>query len=111
MELEVLQNEQFLKLLIESVGGLKGASTLVLVAGVVQLLIQFLKTPWAGQLFKNVKGSLKLSIVAGLTLIGGVSSLMLVEGLGFGAAAIHSTTLTALTVFLHQVYKHIKNES
>jgi len=109
MELEVIQNEVFLKALVESIGGLKGASTLVVVAGVVQLLIKFLKTPWAGFLFKNVKGSVKLALVAGLTLIGGVSGLMLVEGLSFAAAAIHSTSLTALTVFLHQIYKHFTN--
>ena len=97
--------QDFISFLIQSLGGLKGAGTLAIVAAVVQILIMFLKTPLFGQLFKNVSGSIKLLIVTALSLVGGVVGLMSVEGLTIGAALVHSTTLTAFTVLAHQLYK------
>ena len=97
--------QDFITFLVQSLGGIKGVSTLALVGIVVQILVMFLKTPLFGQIFKNVSGPIKLLIVSALSLIGGVSALMSVEGLTIGAALIHSSTLTAFTVLLHQVYK------
>ena len=84
-----------------------GASTLAIVVSVVQLLIMFLKTPLVGQLFTKLTDDLKIILVTGLTVVGGVSSLMLTEQLPFVAALIHSTTVAALSVFAHQLYKHL----
>ena len=98
-------NIDFLKLLVESLGGLKGASTLAIVAVVVQLLIKFLNLPIAGGIFGAAKGWLKLAIVTFLTIVSGVTGLM-IEGLSLGAALLHSTTLAAFMVFLNQIFQH-----
>lgn len=97
--------QDFIGFLLQSLGGLKGMSTLAVVGVVVQLLIQFLKTPLCAQVFKAVSGPTKLLIVTGLTLVAGVVSLMSVEGLSLGAAIVHSTTLSAFMVFGNQIYK------
>jgi len=103
----VVSNEDFIKLLIESIGGVKGASTLAIVGIVVQLVMAFFNTKFGGNL---VKGSVKLLIVTGLTLVGGVIGLMVSGGLDIGAALIHSTTLSALMVFVNQLIKQFKKE-
>lgn len=99
-------NGEFINLLIASLGGLKGASTLAIVGIVVQIIIKALNLPIAGKLFSESKGWIKLLIVSGLTLVGGVTGLMSVEKLSFAAALIHSTTLTALMVFGNQLIQH-----
>jgi len=101
----ILPTEDFLIYLIKSLGGIKGASALAVSAIVVQILVQFLKTELFGQVFKKVTGDIKLMIVSGLSMVAGIQSLMLVGGLDLGSAMIHSTTLTALTVLAHQIYK------
>lgn len=96
----------FLKLLIDSLGGLKGASSLVIAGVVVQLLIKAMSLPAVGKLFSEAQGWLKLVIVTGLTLVSGVIGLMTAGGLTLGAALVHSTTLAALMVFGNQIIQH-----
>lgn len=99
-----VSNEDFLGLLIQSIGGLKGASTLAIVGVVVQLLMKFVGTPFADGLFKNA-GPWKLSLVGLLSWAGGVLSLMQVSHLSFGAAFVHSSSLMAFMVLANQIYK------
>lgn len=103
-EIQPIATEDFVKLLFESMGGLKGASTLAVVAVGVQLLMKFLATPIGGNVLNMVPGKIKLLIFSTLSLVGGVLGLM-TSGLGFSAAILHSTTITALGVFAHQVWK------
>jgi hypothetical protein len=100
----VSSNEDFIGLLLQSLGGLKGASSLAIAGIVVQLLMKFVGTPWADKLFANA-GPWKLIIVALLSYLSGVVGLMASAGLSFGAAALHSSVLAAFMVFLNQVYK------
>lgn len=94
-------NQDFIALLIQSIGGLKGMSTLAIVGLAVQLLIKLSSTTWI-----KLEGSVKLLIVSGLGIVGGVVALMLPpNGLTFGAAMVHSLTLTSLMVFLNQIYQ------
>lgn len=95
----------FIKLLITSIGGLKGASNLAIVAVVIQLLLKLIDLPAFGKIFSNFSAAGKLLLVSGLTMVLGPISLIL-EGVPLGAALVHSATLSALTVFVHQVYKH-----
>ena len=106
MELEVITNDEFIKFLIQSIGGISGASTLVIVGIVVQVLMKFLSAPISGNLLGALNGNLKLLVVSGLSLVGGTVGLMSIEGLSFLSALVHSTTLNALLVFGHQIYKH-----
>src|SRR6185295_18726759 len=91
----------FLSALFASLGGLKGAGTLLIVATLTQLLVKFSDTKWAA-----FEGKWKLLAVSGLTLLGGVAALMS-QGLTFTAALLHSSTLATAQVFLHQVVKQI----
>jgi hypothetical protein len=100
-----ISNEQFLLDLLASVGGLKGASALVIAGVVVQLLLKLLKTPIGLSLLKGVKGAHLLTAVLVLTVAGGVIGLMTAGGLGIGAALLHSSTLAAFSVLLNQVYQ------
>ena len=102
---EIISNSDLIELLIKSVGGAKGASTLAIVGIAVKFILAFFNSELGGKAFKGMKGSLKLLIVTGLTMVSGVVSLMSVNGLEFGAAMIHSATLSAFLVFGNQVYK------
>lgn len=94
-------NQEFLSLLIQSIGGMKGMSTLAIVGVVVQLLLKLANTTWI-----KLDGSMKLLIVSGLGIVGGVIGLMIPpNSLSLGAALVHSTVLTALMVFLNQIYQ------
>lgn len=84
--------------LLESIGGLKGAGTLAVVAFVVQAAMLALKSSLGGAL-----GKYRLLAVVALTLIGGVVGLM-AGGLHLGAALVHSSSLAAGQVLLHQIF-------
>lgn len=101
----VVSDTDFLGHLLQSVGQFKGATTLVIVGLAVQILIKFLGTELFGRLFKKVTGATKLTIYLSLSLIGGVSGLMLTADLTFGAALVHSSTLAAFGLLLNQIYK------
>lgn len=100
----VVTNEDFFKLLIESIGGAKGATTLAIVGIAVKLILSFFSTEMAGQVFKKLSGGVKLTIVLALTLVSGVVALM-VSGVPLVTALLHSTTLSAFVVLSNQVYK------
>lgn len=85
--------------LLASLGGLKGASTLAIVAVVVQGLMLMLKSS-----IGKFAGAYQLLAVLLLTLAGGVVGLM-IQGMDIGAALMHSSTLAAGQVLLHQIYK------
>lgn len=85
--------------LLVSLGGLKGAGALAIVAVVVQGLMLFFKSSIAA-----FAGKFQLLIVMLLTLVGGVIALKS-QGMDWGAVIVHSSTLTALQVFLHQIFK------
>lgn len=97
---------EFLKYLVDSLGGLKGASSLVIAGAVVQALIKAMSLPAVGKWFTETQGHIKLLIVTGLTLVSGVIGLMTAGGLTLGAALVHSTTLAALMVFANQIIQH-----
>ena len=100
----VIPTEDFLKLLIESIGGMKGAKTIALVGIVLKLLLAFLSSEICGQVFKKLSGGVKLTIVLALSFVSGIISLKL-TGLDWTAAILHSTTLSAFMVLSNQVYK------
>lgn len=102
---EVISNDEFVSFLLASIGGAKGLSTLALVGVSIQIIIKFLQTEIVDNWFSKKSGKIKLVIVTGMSVIGGVLSLMTVEGLSFSAAALHSSTLAAAMVFIHQVIK------
>lgn len=97
---------QFLELFIKSMGGLKGAGTLGVVGIFIKLLLSFAHTKMSDRLFKDLSGAMKMSIVLGLSLISGIIGLMVVSDLTFGAALIHSSTLSAFVVLSDQMFKH-----
>ena len=85
--------------LMKSLGGLKGASSMTVVAISVQLLMMVLRSPMGG-----IAGKWRLVLVYLLTMVGGVTSLML-TGVDLMTAIMHANTLAALQVFAHQVVK------
>jgi len=97
-----VSNVDFLEFFLKSIGGAQGASALAIVALVVQVLMKFVATPWANRLLVG-KGETKLAIVLLLTYIGGLTALI-ISGLTFGAAFLHSTSLSALLVLLNEIY-------
>lgn len=97
-----VSNVDFLEFFLKSIGGAQGASALAILALLVQVFMKFIGTPWANNLLSG-KGETKLMLVLGLTYIGGITTLM-VGGLTFGAAFLHSTSLSALLVLLNEIY-------
>ena len=103
--------QDFIQLLLNSIGGMKGASTLAIVAVVIKILLKLLDVPYVadlmGKKFSDWSGGLKLTLVLGLSYVGGVVALMLPPtSLTIGAALVHSTTLAAFLVLTNQIYKH-----
>lgn len=101
----IVPTQDFIMALLQSIGGIKGASTLTIVGIVLQVLFQFMHTPLFGSVFKKVDGAKKLLIILFLTLVSGVVSLMQTSDLSLSAALIHSSTLAAFSVFANQLYK------
>lgn len=96
-----ISTDEFLMYLLQSLGGFKGASSLVVAGLIVQIFIKFLNSDLSGKIFAGFKGFWKLAIVSFLSVVSGVISLML-NGVSLGAALLHSSTLAAIMVLLNQ---------
>lgn len=95
------------KHLLASMGGLKGASALVIAFVLSKFLLLLLLSPFFTNMFPSLlKGSVKLTVVLGLNLVVGVLALMVppVE-LPFSAAIMHSSVLALASVFANQAFK------
>lgn len=102
-------NEDFFQSAIAAFQSVKGAPTLVIVGVLIQLLLKFMSTPLFDSWFKNLSPQSKLTIILGLTIPGGLISLVTVDGLSWGAALVNSTMLAAYSVFANQLYgKYLK---
>jgi hypothetical protein len=101
-----ISNQDFINLLLKSIGDIKGATGLGIVVIIVQLLMAFFKTQ-----LSNFAGKYKLLIVTFLTLVLGVLTLK-TSGLTWSAALLHSSTIAAFQVFFNQLYKQffVKND-
>ena len=88
-----------LQQLINSLGGLKGATALGIAVFVVQAILLFFRTKLA-----DFSGKWRIVIVAGLSVVVGTLSL-LVSGLPITAALVHADTAAAVQVFIHQLWK------
>lgn len=109
---EVDPNLTFMQLLLKSIGDMKGATTIAIVAIVIQLLLKILDLPIVGSWFSGTKGKTKLLIVGGLSFLLAPVTLVSTLGMDWGAALTHTTTLTAFMVFINQVYiQFVKKEA
>lgn len=99
--------DDFIKLFLASLGGIKGASVLAIVGIVLKLLFAFLNSELSGKIgfMRQMNPGIKLFIILVISYASGLITLMTVNGLGFGAAFIHSTSMSALIVLLNQGYK------
>lgn len=93
-----------LKALLAALGGLKGASSMAIVAIVVQALLFFFRSSFA-----KFSGAWQLLIVNFLTLVGSFIALKS-QGMDVLAILTHSQVLTAGQVFLHQLFKKFTKE-
>lgn len=101
-----LDTAAFLNALGKSIGSVKGASALLLVVIISQLLMLFFRTPLG-----SFAGKWKLLIIYGMSLLGGVVALKVsVDGIGWLAALLHANTLGALQVLAHQAKKQFWNK-
>ena len=101
----IIPTQDFIMFLLQSVGEIKGASTLSISYSVVQVLVKFMSSELWGSWFKKVSGATKITVVLVLTLASGILGLMTAGGLPFGAALLHSSTLAAFSVLANQLYK------
>lgn len=104
---EIIATDDFIALFIASLGGLKGASVLAIVGIVLKILFAFLNSELAGKIgfLRQLDSGVKLFVILCISYLSGVITLMTVNGLSFGAAFIHSTSMSALIVLLNQGYK------
>jgi hypothetical protein len=85
----------------------KGELGLLAVVGVVvQAVMLLLRTPAVVKIIGEKTGKWRLLTVSFLSIVGGVAALR-AEGLGWGTALAHSSTLAAVQVFLHSLYKEL----
>ena len=108
-----IPSQDFIKYLLASIGGWKGLGAWGLAGLITQLLGAFLMSPLFATLvglkqsLAEWAGKWKLRIVCGLSLVSGIC-LLVATGLDWSAALVHSSTLAAFQVFLHQVWKQEK---
>lgn len=97
-------NFEFINKLIGFVGSVKGASTIVIALGVIQLLIMLFKTPVGMNLFKKLSTEAKWIVVNSLTLVSGyITAIQLGSSPGQAIAAMLGAPL--LQEFLYKIYK------
>jgi hypothetical protein len=90
--------------LVQSLGGLKGASVLAIAVLVVQSVLLFFRTKLA-----SFAGKWRLLIVAGLNLIV-VFLALLAAGIPLLSAFTHANTALAFQVLVHQVIKQVSEK-
>ena len=97
-----LAGDEFLKYLIQSIGGIKGLKLLGIVGVVSQVIMRSMQTSFLG----GLAGKWRLMVVYLMNLIGGTTALMLgADAMSLPAALLHSNTLANVSVFGHQAYK------
>lgn len=100
------ENSDWMKVLGESLGGMKGMTGLAIALAVSQFLLFFLLSPAGVSLLPFLAvGQWKLTIAYGLHLISGVIGLMVSAHLDLGAALVHANTLAMGATFGNQVFK------
>lgn len=91
------------------IGSFKGASTLVIVAGVVQIVIKLLSSSFFGKIFSSFNGFVKLMAISGFTIVSSIIALMM-QGKSFVQAVMDGVVVSALMVYVNQIYQHIKEK-
>lgn len=97
-------NTDFIELLLKSIGGMKGAKTLAIVALVLQLLFKLLGTPLFGSIWTKLAPNVKFIVVSILS----IASLVIAQiqvGLTPAAAILHGTVVTALMNYAFTYYE------
>lgn len=94
----VLPTDQFFSMLFASIGQFKGASVIVIIAIVTQLILAFFRTPLA-----DFAGKYKLLIVLGLSLVGTIITAF-ATGASWPIAILSNGTIAALQVLLFEIY-------
>lgn len=89
---------------LEALGGAKGLGTLGIIALIVQGLMLLLKSTVG-----KFAGVYQLLAVNLLTLITGIIGLKM-SGMDWGSAILHSQSLAAFQVFLHQAWKQFQKK-
>ena len=104
-----LATEDFMKTLVESVGGAKGLGSLGIVALILQMLALFFRTQLA-----MFAGKWRLLIIWSASLVGGTIALKVGQPeMAWTAALVHANTLGWAQGWFHQVWKQFiekKNE-
>lgn len=88
--------------LYQALGKASGLSVLGIVALVVQALVLAARSQ-----FDPLPGPMKLLVITGLTLLGGIVGMKASTDLSWVAILMNSTVLTAIQVFFNQWYKQI----
>lgn len=104
---KLCEDSDVAKHLLLSMGGLKGASALVIAFVISKFLLLLLLSPFFTNMFPSLlKGSTKLTVATGLNLVVGILSLMVPPvSLAFSGALLHSTVLALASVFANQAFK------
>lgn len=97
--------QDLLSFLLKSMGGMKGASTIAIVAVALQGLLLAFRT----RLLDKFAGKYKLMIVYSLSMIAGIVALMS-QGVDIQTALVHSNSMAAYQVFFHQIMKHVSEK-
>ncbi len=96
---EPVTDGEFWRAVLEFISGIKGATTIAVIGGLVQLLVKAVNSRFGDGL-----GKYKLLTVSLLSVVGVVVGLM-AQGSPLSAALFSGATLAAFQVFAHQVYK------
>jgi hypothetical protein len=107
---ENLDVQSYIKLLLESLGGFKGASSLAVVMVFIQIIMHSLRLPYFQSKLPPMVGKHKFLMIYFLSIVSGILALR-IQGVDWMASLFHSNTLAAYQVFMHQAIKQAKEKT
>lgn len=93
---------QSLNLIMQAIGGMKGAGALGIAMGVTQIIMRLVQSPLG-----NYAGKYKLLVYTGVSMVAGVLALKL-TGIDWIGALTNSAVITAVGTFVHQIILQTK---
>lgn len=104
VDVPAVTNSDFIDFLLKSIGGLRGAQTLTIVAVCLQAVFKLLGTPIFGSVWSKLQPNVKFIVVALLS----IASLIVAQlqlGISIGMALMHATVVTALMNYVYNYYE------
>ena len=102
-EPSTVTDADFFQSIGSAIGGMKGASTIVIIGILLQIAFKFLSTPLSGKTFPQLSGKTKITVVLVLSTLSTLVGLV-AQGMDWKAAALSGVGLAAISSLIQQLW-------